>query len=78
MLNDFSVFRIAQHGKEYVMKYNPYDDEMIGHRRTGRPPLPADSKYREQRQRGEMFESLEEDDDINHHVPQQKNQHRIR
>ena len=43
------------------MKYNPFDDEMTGQRRTGRPPLPADTKYREQEQAAEMLEDLDDD-----------------
>ena len=42
------------------MKYNPYDDEVTAERRTGRPPLPADAKYREQEQGGEMFEDTDD------------------
>ena len=63
--------------KEFDMKYNPYDDETIENRRTGRPPLPADAKYREQRQRGVMFETLDEDDDAYYQIAPQKFQHRI-
>ena len=44
------------------MKYNPYDDEVTGERRAGRPPLSADTKYREQEQGGEMLEDLSDDE----------------
>lgn len=43
------------------MKYNPYDDEVTGDRRTGRPPLQAATKYRQQQQRGKMFEDLKDE-----------------
>lgn len=46
--------------KEFAMKYNPYDDEQVGERRIGRPPLPADAIYRRQQQHGEMFDELDD------------------
>ena len=58
------------------MKYNPYDDEAIGDRRTGRPPLPADAKYRQQRQRGKLFENLDGDEDAYYPITPQNPQGR--
>lgn len=63
--------------KEFDMKYNPYDEDLTENRRTGRPPLPADAKYREQRQRGAMFENLDEDDDAYHRITPQKSQKNV-
>ena len=42
------------------MKHNRYDDDGPGERRTGRPPLPADAIYRQQQQRDEMFDALDD------------------
>ena len=44
------------------MKYNPYNDEVLRQRRSGRPQLPADAKYRQQEQLGEISEDLEDDE----------------
>ncbi len=49
------------------MKNKLYDHEKIGDRRASRPPLPADSKYREQQKRGEIFEDLVDDDEDAYH-----------
>jgi hypothetical protein len=46
--------------KEFAMKYNPYEDEQVGERRIGRPPLPADAIYRLRQQHGEMFDELDD------------------
>ena len=58
------------------MKYNPYENEEIGNRRTGRPPLPADSKYRLEQQHGYIPEGLDDDEDAYHPItppPKKKN-----
>lgn len=46
------------------MKYNPDDNEYVGDRRSGRPPLPADTKHREQEQRRELPVDLDDDETI--------------
>jgi hypothetical protein len=68
---NLSVWPCTIARREFAMKYNPYDDEQVGERRIGRPPLPADAIYRRQQQHGEMFDELDDLEPITPNPPKQ-------
>lgn len=43
------------------MKNNLIDDDLTQDQLRRRPPLPADAKYRQQQQWGEIFENLDDE-----------------